>query len=169
MMALLRDTHRFMQDMGTLAAPVQVWASLYPFPQLIVGSYLTATRGLASPASLMFSARVASFVIAGQVNKRRPMTKMQGPVMHTPFLLAVPLCIRWLSSDTSASDPNMATFIKWSVATTSVSLVLDLRTTVHWLCGQDPGLYKRGPPGANYLWLLPIPSAAMLLYFGWRR
>lgn len=32
--------------MKTLSDGVHIWASLYPFPQIILGGYLTATRGI---------------------------------------------------------------------------------------------------------------------------
>ena len=58
---------QFIGDMGTTHRPIAVWASLFPFPQIFVGGFLAATRGVASPAALVFVTRVASFFIAGQV------------------------------------------------------------------------------------------------------
>jgi hypothetical protein len=40
--------------MKTLSDGVHVWASFYPFPQIILGGYLTVTRGITvycSPAA----------------------------------------------------------------------------------------------------------------------
>ena len=58
---------QFIGDMGTTHRPIAIWASLFPFPQIFVGGFLAATRGVASPAALVFVTRVASFFIAGQV------------------------------------------------------------------------------------------------------
>ena len=66
MTTLLIGLQKFIGDMGSLHWPIQIWASLFPFPQLIVGSYLTVTRGVGSPASWILASRVASFVVAGQ-------------------------------------------------------------------------------------------------------
>ena len=80
---------------------------------------------------------------------------MIGPIMHTPFLAAVPLCYRWLGTADLSHDPFMYYFIAYTSAITTISLVLDARTALQWVSGTDPGLYKRGIAG-------PIPNEAIL-------
>ena len=83
------------------------------------------------------------------------MWKMIGPIMHTPFLAAVPLCYRWLVTANLSHDPFMYYFIAYTSAITTISLVLDARTALQWASGTDPGIYKRGNAG-------PIPNKAIL-------
>jgi hypothetical protein len=66
MATLFIGLKKFIDDMTTLQVPTQIWASLFPFPQILVGGYLTVTRGIASPAGWFFASRIASFFIAGQ-------------------------------------------------------------------------------------------------------
>ena len=42
---LITGVKAFIEDMQTITAPVTIWASLFPFPQIFVGGYLSATRG----------------------------------------------------------------------------------------------------------------------------
>ena len=83
--------------MGKLPTGIQIWAGLYPFPQLILGLYFTLTRGLLTPSSYIFWSRVLSFLIAGKIHKYKSKQKMQcklfsrrkrtqGPVHPTPPL-----------------------------------------------------------------------------------
>mmetsp|Transcript_25019 Transcript_25019/g.83863 ORF Transcript_25019/g.83863 Transcript_25019/m.83863 type:complete len:226 (+) Transcript_25019:915-1592(+) len=189
--SLFRGLKLFIADMQTIRLPIQVWASLFPFPQLLYGGYLAATRGALSPAGLLFGARAVSFLVAGQVFLRDRMSKTSAPIMHLPFLAAAPLCLRWLSGPAAASDPSMARFLLASLSATALSLALDLRTAYTWLvCGQHPGYYVRaaspnpahrlllplpslalaaycaaGPPSALDPWVLPAPAVAMAAYF----
>ncbi len=66
MATLFIGLKKFIDDMGTLHLPIHLWASLFPFPQILVGGYLTVTRGIASPAGWIFASRISSFFIAGQ-------------------------------------------------------------------------------------------------------
>ena len=93
---------------------------------------------------------------------------MMGPIMHTPFLAAIPLCYRWLGTADAAQDPFMYYFIAYTSAITTISLVLDARTALQWASGTDPGVYKRGKPGPipNEA-IVPVPSLviALIAYF----
>lgn len=167
MAAILRGLSVFISDMRTLRRPVAVWASLFPFPQLIVGGFLGVTRGLRSPASVIFAARALSFVVAGQLFllPRWRMTKITAPIMHLPFLVAIPFAYHWLGTPAAQGDLNMARFVLYTGAVSSLSLLLDARTAYQWLCGRDPGRYVRGN-GERQDHLLPLPSLALACYFG---
>jgi hypothetical protein len=80
-----------------------------------------------------------------------------GPIMHTPFLAAIPLCYRWLRTVDSAQDPYMYYFIAYTSAITSISLVLDAGTALQWATGTDPGVYKRATKSS------PIPNEVIIL------
>ena len=102
----------FVRAMQHVSNGATVWASLFPFPQLILGAFFAVTRGPASPAAWVLAARAASFVIAGQVHARRPYSKLIGPIMHLPFLAALPLCLRWyLLGGGIGVDPAQRLFI----------------------------------------------------------
>ena len=161
MAALFVGLTKFIGDMQKLPASTTLWAALFPFPQLLVGGYLAATRGVASPAAWIFGARAISFLIAGQVSLRHPLTKLMGPMMHTPFLLAVPLSLRWLASDASARDVNMSRFVTYTCTVTLLSLVLDIWTALQWAVGRDVGTYKQRKGGRAPKWILPLPSLAL--------
>mmetsp|Transcript_4035 Transcript_4035/g.4951 ORF Transcript_4035/g.4951 Transcript_4035/m.4951 type:complete len:174 (-) Transcript_4035:603-1124(-) len=163
MATLITGIMSFVKDMGTLNVKIKLWASLFPFPQFIVGGYYMLTRGVASPAGLIFWSRAISFAIAGQISLRYPLTKLMAPAMHSPFLVSIPLCYSWLQSAEASNDTNMSNFILFTTAVTSVSLVLDMITATKWFLGLDVGKYKsvepakRGPD-----WLLVVPSLLML-------
>ena len=173
-MALLVGLQKFISDMGTLHTPITVWASLYPFPQLLVGGYIAASRSFTggfhaaagSPAAWIFAARAISFLIAGQISLRSPLTKLMGPAMHLPFLVTVPLCLRWLASEHSSLDPGTTRFLAYTLPITAISLVLDARTAFLWLSGRNVGKYTRGrdPPPR---FILPIPSLLLAIYLAY--
>jgi hypothetical protein len=108
-----------------------------------------------------------------QVNLRRPTWKMMGPIMHTPFLVAIPLCYRWLSTVDAAQDPFMYYFTAYTSAITTISLALDARTALLWASGTDPGVYKRAtkpsplPVPNEVVVLVPSLVMALLGYFGY--
>mmetsp|Transcript_46827 Transcript_46827/g.117323 ORF Transcript_46827/g.117323 Transcript_46827/m.117323 type:complete len:167 (+) Transcript_46827:111-611(+) len=155
MATLFHGLNSFITDMKKTVMPIAIWASLFPFPQFLVGGYLTSTRGIGSPAAWMFAARAVSFVVAGQISLRRPLSKFIGPIMHIPFLVTVPLCVQWLRSDAAGADANMQRFIAYTTAITSVSLVLDSITAIKYFtlrrrpddqtCTRCRGTRSRGP------------------------
>mmetsp|Transcript_12898 Transcript_12898/g.30002 ORF Transcript_12898/g.30002 Transcript_12898/m.30002 type:complete len:176 (+) Transcript_12898:99-626(+) len=166
MATIFKGLKSFIDDMGKTHLPIAVWASLFPFPQFLIGGYLSATRGFATPAGYMLVSRAISFIVAGQVNLRRPLSKLIGPIMHVPFLIAVPLCFQWLRSQAPAADPHMHRFIAYTTAITTFSLVMDFITAAKYLLtGRDPGKYTTKRPGTpSHRWVLPIPSLLMFAY-----
>ena len=168
MLYLLASFFEFYQDMGTTPLGVKVWASLFPFPQLIVGGVLAYTRGFDSPAGWYFIGRVLSFLIAGQVFKRSRFTKMVGPIMHVPFLLIVPAAFHWLANTgSSTNDINMYCFVAYTTAITSFSLLLDVKTLVDWLRGKNPGYIKSLPKDERISDLLLLPPSLLMGIVGW--
>lgn len=166
-LSLPRGLIKFIDDMGTTPREIKIWASLFPFPQLIVGGYLSVTRGFDSPAGWYFVGRAVSFVVAGQVSIRKPFTKMCGPIMHIPFLWVAPMSISWLLSGSDGNDVNMTRFITYTTAITSISLVMDLKTAYIWFTGGQPGYMPSMPKGQEFTpAILPVPSMVMGL-IGW--
>ena len=62
MAQLLTGVKMFVDDMKTLNDGIHLWASLYPFPQILLGGYLTVTRGITvrptPPESLLTGGRI---------------------------------------------------------------------------------------------------------------
>lgn len=164
MAGLIEGMLVFIKQMKTLRMAIAVWASLFPFPQIFIGGYLTVTRGLWTPGGWLFTTRILSFLIAGQVAVRKPYSKLIGPIMHIPFFVVVPMCLQWLQSDAAGLDPNMAWFTAYSSAVTAFSLVLDGRAGIKALLGGDLGLYVKGD-GTDHSYILPIPSILIATYF----
>lgn len=166
-LSLPKGLFKFIGDMGTTPREVKIWASLFPFPQLFVGGYLSVTRGFDSPAGWYFFARAISFLVAGQVSLRKPFTKMIGPIMHVPFLWVVPMSVRWLLWINSGTDVNMTRFIAYTTAMTTISLLMDFKTAFTWYTGGKPGYIPSLPKGQEFTRaILPIPSLAMGV-LGW--
>ena len=62
---LFTDVKAFGQGMSTLPISIQAWASLFPFPQFIVGTASLVLKGPGSLGAMFFYARVQSFIVAG--------------------------------------------------------------------------------------------------------
>eukprot|EP00992_Anisonema_acinus_P006843 TRINITY_DN2385_c0_g1_i1.p1 TRINITY_DN2385_c0_g1~~TRINITY_DN2385_c0_g1_i1.p1 ORF type:complete len:170 (-),score=42.27 TRINITY_DN2385_c0_g1_i1:45-554(-) len=165
MATLLRGLAGFVREMQSLPAPLQLWAAMFPFPQLLVGAYLIVTRGVGTPAGYLFAARAASFLIAGQVHLRTPRSKVTGPIMHTPFLVAMPPCVRWLGSAAAAGDPGMARFLWYTLPLTGLSLVGDAALAWRWWRHGRRAVGRY--PSAPRSWVrivLPVPSLLLCTY-----
>lgn len=159
-----RDLGNFIRLMGATPIGVKVWASLFPFPQLLMGGYLSVTRSsLSSPAGWYFWGRVLSFLIASKVFARAPMTKMVGPIMHLPFLVIVPASVHWILSNSGDDrDVNMARFITYTTAISVWSLIADALTAYKWFTGGNIGHIKSVPKEKHVTGLILIqPSIVM--------
>lgn len=173
LISLPLGVQQFVRDMGTTPAYIAGWASLFPFPQFLVGGYYCwsvhrTTIGFSdNPAAWYLGARCLSFVVAGQVSLRYPFTKMVGPIMHIPFLAVVPASFHWLISEHNhlhKDDASLYYFIAYTTSITSVSLVLDAVTFCKWATGGEVGYIASVPPEqrANRI-ILAMPSLLMLL------
>eukprot|EP00750_Incisomonas_marina_P010953 INCI16323.2.p1 GENE.INCI16323.2~~INCI16323.2.p1 ORF type:complete len:183 (+),score=13.49 INCI16323.2:203-751(+) len=163
MASLITGLKAFIGAMQSTPWSTTVWASLFPFPQLLLGGALGLSRGFSSPAGVYCLTRAISFLIAGQVQLRAPLSKAMGPIMHLPFLIAVPVGVRWLQSHDMADDPVMSSFVAYTTVVTCVSLCLDGVTAVKWISGKDVGTFKTDPAnnGAFKRMWLPVPSLVL--------
>ena len=152
------DFNRWFWDMSKLIVPIQVWAVLFPLPQMLVGCWsCIVISSTTSAGAYYFYARVLSFCIACQIHKYYPYNKIVGPIMHTPFYVVVPYSIYWLlllSAEASSSSDDAITttsttitstihyrFVVYTTILTSISLVLDTMTFVKWMVGYKIGVY----------------------------
>ena len=87
---------------------------------------------------------------------------MIGPIMHTPFLVTLPLCYHWLGTTDSGTDRFMYMFIAYTSIVTSISMMLDANITHQWASGREVGEYARGKRGGvPHRIFLPLPSVVM--------
>jgi len=143
--ALTTDIVNFSRDMSTLPRKIQIWASLFPLPQFVFGTICAFTEGPYSVGALFLYARLESFIVAGQIQKRNPFTKLMGPAMHIPFYFLVPYAVSWLyhtPEPKDSADRMQYSFVAYTCVITSISLLSDTRVLVKWLMGRDVGTYK---------------------------
>lgn len=119
-MTFFRDIWIWFNAMGTLPWTIRLWATFYPLPQLIGGLIFIQT----APGLVIFLGRIMSGIIASQIHKRAPFSKLMGPVGHAHWLLITPYLIHQLATQ-DLSQP-LFWFITYVIATTVVSLVIDV-------------------------------------------
>ena len=119
-MTFFKDIWIWFNAMGTLPWTIRLWATVYPLPQIIGGLVFIQT----APGLVVFLGRVLSGIIASQIHKRAPFSKLMGPVGHAHWLLITPYLIHQLA--TQDLSPPLFWFIGYVIATTLVSLVIDV-------------------------------------------
>jgi len=119
-MTVLKDLKIWFDAMGTLPWTIRLWATFYPLPQVIGGLYFIQT----APGAVILFGRILSAIIASQIHKRAPFSKLMGPLGHAHWLLIVPYLIYYLSTQ----DPSqpLSWFIIYVIGTTSISGVIDV-------------------------------------------
>ena len=140
---LVTDVGGFVVAMKSLPKSTHIWAQLFPFPQFYFGAISAISIGPSSVGALYLYTRTISFIIAGQVHKRKPYSKLMGPIMHIPLFGAWAYGIDWLfvvdgcSNSTSSTEAIHCSFIVYTSVITGISLLLDLITTVKSMVGKD--------------------------------
>nr|WP_070961126.1 hypothetical protein [Hyphomonas sp. Mor2] len=119
-MGLFRDLVVWFNAMGTLPWTIRLWATFYPLPQIIGGLIFIQTL----PGLIILLGRILSGLIASQIHKRAPFSKLMGPLGHAHWLLIVPYLIYELT--TQALPPGLFWFISYVLATTLISAIIDL-------------------------------------------
>ena len=120
-MTIIKDVVIWYKAMGTLPWNIKLWASLYPLPQIIGGLIFIQTL----PGAVILLGRILSGIIASQIHKRAPFSKLMGPVGHAHWILIVPyLLYEVLTQDLS---PALFWFILYVIGTTLISGVIDVR------------------------------------------
>mmetsp|Transcript_33204 Transcript_33204/g.72812 ORF Transcript_33204/g.72812 Transcript_33204/m.72812 type:complete len:157 (+) Transcript_33204:79-549(+) len=143
--ALTTDIVQFNMDMATLPRKIQIWASLFPLPQFIFGTICAFQHGPSSVGALFLWARIESFIVAAQIQKRRPFTKLMGPLMHIPFYFLVPYAVDWLyhtPKPINSQNRIQYSFVAYTSFITTISLLSDTRVLVKLMMGKDVGTYK---------------------------
>lgn len=119
-MSIFKDIWVWFNAMGTLPWTIRLWAIFYPLPQIIGGLIFVQT----APGLAILLGRILSGVIASQVHKRTPFSKLMGPLGHAHWLLIVPYLVHQLVAQDLA--PPLVWFIGYVVATTLISGVIDV-------------------------------------------
>jgi hypothetical protein len=119
-MSFFKDIWIWFNAMGTLPWTIRLWATFYPLPQIIGGLVFIQT----APGLIIFLGRILSGIIASQIHKRAPFSKLMGPVGHAHWVLITPYLIHQLT--TQGLSPPLFWFIAYVVATTLISLVIDV-------------------------------------------
>ena len=119
-MTLFKDIAVWFNAMGTLPWTIRLWACFYPLPQIVVG--LIFIQSL--PGLVILLGRLLSGVIASQVHKRTPFSKLMGPLGHAHWVLIVPYLVYELV--TNSLPVPLFWFIAYVVATTVISSMIDL-------------------------------------------
>ena len=120
-MSIFQDIKQFSKDMGTLPWYIQCWAISYPLPQFLGGLYFIQTL----PGAVILLGRILSTIIASQVHKGSPFSKLIGPISHAHWLLILPSLGFVLA--TQQVEPPLFWFISYVVATSCISAVIDIR------------------------------------------
>jgi hypothetical protein len=155
---LVVDVGNFCHDMSTLTWTTQIWALLFPFPQFVLGLASAVFIGPTSIGAWFLYCRVVSFIIAGQIQKQCPFSKIMGPIMHVPMYILLPIAIRWIyqcqqqssskNDDVVHVNNTMTTkfhfyFVVYTTVISSISLILDGSIVLMWFMGKNVGSFNR--------------------------
>ncbi len=119
-MTFFKDIWVWFNAMGTLPWTIRLWAIFYPLPQIVGGLILRATL----PGAIILGGRVLSGIVASQIHKRVPFSKLMGPVGHAHWLIILPYLVYCLA--TQSLSPALFWFISYVIATSLISAVLDV-------------------------------------------
>lgn len=119
-MTFFKDIWVWFNAMGTLPWTIRLWATFYPLPQIIGGLIFIQTL----PGAIIFGGRILSGIIASQIHKRSPFSKLMGPVGHAHWVLILPYLIYELTTQ-DLSAP-LFWFISYVTVTTLISGVIDM-------------------------------------------
>ena len=126
-MTILKDVKIWFDAMGTLPWSIRVWACFYPLPQILGGLFFVQTL----PGFVILAGRIVSGIVASQVHKRSPFSKLMGPVGHAHWVLIVPYLVYELATQNLPAP--LFWFVSYVVATTLISGVIDIRELVTYL------------------------------------
>ena len=126
----------FCKAMSTLPWWIQLWASVYPLPQ-VLGGLLFIQQ---TPGQVILIGRILSLIIGSQVHKRKPFSKLIGPIGHAHWLLIVPYLVYVLMSHNISSE--LYWFITYVLVLTGISGLLDINDLVKYFRKGDSA-YKR--------------------------
>lgn len=118
MPALVRDAFSMIRDIGRVSRVVNAWGAALNIPQLIGGLLFIATI----EGQLVLATLILTLVVAGQIHKRTPFSRLIG-LCHLPWLALLP----WLVYRLQTAEHSIALQIwGWYVAVViAISLVFD--------------------------------------------
>ncbi|MFT6006247.1 MAG: hypothetical protein ACI9SX_001221 [Pseudoalteromonas tetraodonis] len=122
--------------MSTLPWWIQLWAAVYPLPQ-VLGGLLFIQQ---TPGKVILIGRILSLIIGSQVHKRRSFSKLIGPIGHAHWLLIVPYLVYVLMSHSISSE--LYWFITYVLVLTGISGLLDINDLLKYFRKGDSA-YKR--------------------------
>ncbi|MCP5071942.1 MAG: hypothetical protein GY947_01440 [Rhodobacteraceae bacterium] len=126
-MTIFKDVIVWFNAMGTLPWNIRVWACLYPLPQVLGGLFFVQTL----PGFVILAGRILSGIVASQVHKRSPFSKLMGPVGHAHWLIIIPYLVYELATQDLTAP--LYWFVSYVVGTTLVSGVIDVREVMTYL------------------------------------
>lgn len=126
---MILDAIRLVRDIKSKGFTIDLWGTLLNVPQLIGGLVFIMTV----EGQMVFATAVVTLVIAGQIHKREPFSRLIGSC-HLPWLLLLP----WLVSRLQHFEHSLLMNVwGWYVAATILlSLVFDGFDLVRYARGQ---------------------------------
>lgn len=123
--------------MRSLLWTIKLWATLYPLPQLLGGGlyFIHETPGL-----VILLGRVLSFIIGSQVHRRRPFSKLIGPIGHAHWLVILPYLLYQLT--TQILETSLCWFIVYVCVVSMMSAVIDIHSVMRYFQNGE-SFYKR--------------------------
>lgn len=119
-MSIFRDVRVWFNAMGTLPWNIRLWACFYPLPQIVGGLIFIQTL----PGAVILLGRILSGVIASQIHKRSPFSKLMGPAGHAHWIIIVPYLLYELT--TQDLSPTLFWFVSYVIGTTLISGIIDV-------------------------------------------
>ena len=119
-MTIFKDIWVWFNAMGTLPWTIRLWACFYPLPQIIGGLIFIQTL----PGIIILTGRIVSGVVASQIHKRSPFSKLMGPLGHAHWILILPYLVYELA--TQDLSPALFGFVSYVIGTTLISGVIDV-------------------------------------------
>ncbi len=119
-MTMFKDLRVWFNAMGTLPWTIRLWACFYPLPQIIGGLIFIQTL----PGLVILLGRILSGIVASQIHKRSPFSKLMGPAGHAHWIFIVPYLLYELM--TKNLSPALFWFVSYVVVTTLISGIIDV-------------------------------------------
>jgi len=126
-------------DIGRASQAVNIWGGSLNIPQVIGGLiFITSIEG-----QLVLAAVIFTLIVAGQIHKRTPFSRLIG-LCHIPWLLLLPWLIYRL-----INFPHAIWLESWLLFTASaiaISLIFDIRDIYQYSKGQKTFAWAGEPP-----------------------
>jgi len=126
---LLLDPFRMIRDIRSQSLAIYAWGGLLNIPQLVGGLIFISTI----EGQVILATIIATLVVAGQIHKRRPVSRLIG-ICHLPWLVMLPwLVYRLQIFEHSAPLKIWAYYV---AATIFISLIFDFLDVYRYARGE---------------------------------